>query len=244
MFKHGSTLPYREATELNKCINIMGVENAQYCRGEVLGEKPGPEHISKLLKDFGAKFKEGANLIRKNQEAMALVFEAEGKNVKFGGYAEEGPGKNAWAYTIGNKVYVPKARTDPVVAVSDFLFELNNAIRDPKFTEIAKEARKGSKGTMTPQAYARQMIEQEVEGMLRTGEVWFDLKAQSGKGAEWDKYDKDFFLSEYKAVKDRIKTKDDVVNDVLQRKYTSGKNKDKTTEEYYMDQYKNISGGK
>lgn len=32
----GSTLPYREATELNKCIQMMGSENAEYCRSEVL----------------------------------------------------------------------------------------------------------------------------------------------------------------------------------------------------------------
>jgi hypothetical protein len=36
----GSTLPYREATELVKCVQIMGEENAAYCRQTVLGEKP------------------------------------------------------------------------------------------------------------------------------------------------------------------------------------------------------------
>lgn len=39
----GSTLPYREATELAECIRIMGEENASYCRQEVLGETPQPE---------------------------------------------------------------------------------------------------------------------------------------------------------------------------------------------------------
>ncbi|HLB71706.1 MAG TPA: DUF4157 domain-containing protein [Candidatus Methanoperedens sp.] len=38
----GSTLPYREATELAECIRIMGEENRDYCRAEVLGEKPEP----------------------------------------------------------------------------------------------------------------------------------------------------------------------------------------------------------
>lgn len=32
----GSTLPYREATELNKCIQIMGSDSAEYCRSEIL----------------------------------------------------------------------------------------------------------------------------------------------------------------------------------------------------------------
>jgi hypothetical protein len=36
----GSTLPYREATELIKCIRIMGEKNAAYCRQIVLGEPP------------------------------------------------------------------------------------------------------------------------------------------------------------------------------------------------------------
>ena len=38
--RHGSTLPYREATELLHCIEIMGEQGADYCRQEVLGEKP------------------------------------------------------------------------------------------------------------------------------------------------------------------------------------------------------------
>lgn len=37
-----STLPYREATELVECIRIMGEENREYCRAEVLGEAPPP----------------------------------------------------------------------------------------------------------------------------------------------------------------------------------------------------------
>jgi hypothetical protein len=41
--RHGSTLPYQEATELLKCIEIMGEENNEYCRQEVLGEKPIPK---------------------------------------------------------------------------------------------------------------------------------------------------------------------------------------------------------
>ena len=36
----GSTLPFREATELLDCIRIMGEANRDYCRAVVLGEKP------------------------------------------------------------------------------------------------------------------------------------------------------------------------------------------------------------
>lgn len=38
-FSRGSTLPYREATELLSCIRIMGEDNAAYCRQQVLGEE-------------------------------------------------------------------------------------------------------------------------------------------------------------------------------------------------------------
>lgn len=38
--RHSSTLPYREATELAKCIQIMGEGSRDYCRQEVLGETP------------------------------------------------------------------------------------------------------------------------------------------------------------------------------------------------------------
>jgi len=34
----GSTLPYREASELAECVRIMGEQNAEYCRHQVLGE--------------------------------------------------------------------------------------------------------------------------------------------------------------------------------------------------------------
>jgi hypothetical protein len=40
--QRGGTLPYREATELNTCIRIMGEANAAYCRQQVLGEQPQP----------------------------------------------------------------------------------------------------------------------------------------------------------------------------------------------------------
>jgi len=45
-FGHGTTLPYREATELIKCIKIMGEESTDYCRHEVLGE-PIPQKCAK-----------------------------------------------------------------------------------------------------------------------------------------------------------------------------------------------------
>jgi hypothetical protein len=171
------------------------------------------------------------------------VVEAQAAGVEFGGYAEDGPSADAWAYTVGNKVYVPKARTDAALAVSDFLFELNNAIRAPRFAALDTEAAKGSTGTMTARQYARKTVELEVEGMLRLGEVWFEMK-KAVTDNSWDKYDADFFLSEYNEFKAGTKTKEDIVNDVLQRVYSSGVDAGKTAEQYYMEQYNTLSGGK
>ncbi|WDE10931.1 hypothetical protein [Thalassomonas haliotis] len=43
----GSTLPYREATELAACMRIMGEGSRDHCRQEVLGEAPPPpSHVS------------------------------------------------------------------------------------------------------------------------------------------------------------------------------------------------------
>jgi hypothetical protein len=197
-----------------------------------------------ILKDFAAKFPTAANLVRKSPSAMLLVNEADKASAKFGGYAEEGPAKNAWAYTVGDKVYVPKSQTDAVLAMKSFLFELNNAIRKPKFAELDKEAVKGTKGKLTAKQFSYNTVELEVEGMLRIGELWFEMKKTIGKGSEWNKYDHDFYLSEYQEFKKGKKTKDDIVKNVLYRKYTAGKNKGKTVEQYYMEQYELISGGK
>jgi hypothetical protein len=42
----GSTLPYREATELADCIRIMGEDSRDFCRETVLGEKPQPPIVT------------------------------------------------------------------------------------------------------------------------------------------------------------------------------------------------------
>jgi Domain of unknown function (DUF4157) len=199
----------------------------------------------KALQDFATKFPNAADLIRRSVPALRLINEAEATGAVFGGYAEDGPGPTLGRpYTSGHAVYVPRAQTDPVIAMSDFLFELNNAIRAPKFAALATEAAKGSTGTLTARSYAYKMAEQEVEGMLRLGETWFKLKTTGGAHPEWDKYDSDFFLAEYEAVKAGRKTKDDVVGDVLQRVYETGTLRGKTVEQYYMDDYNRLSGGK
>src|SRR5207248_5351859 len=128
-------------------------------------------------------------------------------------------------YTVSGTVYIPKARNDPVQAASDFLFELNNAIHKPELTGVVAKATKGS---ITAKEYAREVTAIEVDGMIRSGFVWADMKKGLGGGKDLDKYDRDFFLAEYKAFNAGKKTKDDIVKEVLGREYTSGVNAGKT----------------
>jgi hypothetical protein len=200
----------------------------------------------KLVDDFGAKFPAAAKLIKPNPAAMKLVKEAFDAGAKFGGYTEDGPDKGSGrAYTVGDTVYVPKTRAAiPVQAMSDFLFELNNAIRGPKYAALAATAAAGKKtDRVAAKKYAHDTIEGEVEGMLRLGDIWFETKAKylGKKAHEFDQYDRNFYLSEYKSFKDRKKTKNDIINDVLQRKYDTGTLKGKTTEQAYIEQYEGLA---
>lgn len=204
--------------------------------------KAPPYPYGPLLRSFANSFPDAAKLIYSNPTAMKLVKEAEAAGVKFGGFAEDGPSKDTWPYTVGDAVYVPKARTDKVTAASDFLFELNNALRRPKFTALESGARKGKKGALTAKDYARKNVELEVEGMLRAGEIWFDMKKQAPRGENWDAYDKDFFLAQYQVFRDGKLTKDQIVDSVLKSKYTTGVDKGKTVEQFYEDQYKSLGG--
>jgi len=212
--------------------------------GSFVAEIVSNVNTTVLLGTFATKFPDAAKLINSNPSAMKLVDEAAMAGARFGGYAEDGPGKRAWPYTIGNTVYVPKASTDKMIAMKGFLFELNNAVRKPKFEALDVEASKGSKGTLTAKDYAYKMVEQEVEGMLRLGEIWFETKKANSNPKEWDKYDNEFYLSEYQAFKAKKKTKDDIVKDVLKRVRPHEPHKGWTVEQYYMDAYTSLSGGK
>lgn len=203
---------------------------------------PDPKREPAVLTEFAKQFPDAAKHINKSDSALKLVKEAAAAGVGFGGYAEDGPAKTAWPYTIGTKVYIPKALTDPVEASSKFLFELNNALHRPALAAIQQEAVKGTKGKMSAKEYARKTVEVEVEGMLRTGEIWLQMKTALGGGRKLDKYDAEWYFSEYQAVKAGKKTKEDIINDVLAR--PSGFAKGKTTEQFFMDQYKDLSGGK
>jgi hypothetical protein len=211
----------------------------QRCGNNKTDQKKGT-----LLEDYAAKFPDAAELIRKSEPAMAVVTEAEAAGAKFGGYSLEGPGKDDWPYTMYGKVYVPQSQTDKIIAMRDFIFELTNAMHAPLYAELSKQAVKGAAGTLTAKEFARRIVEQEVEGMLRLGKVWFETKKGLGGGAELDKYDEEFFLSKYKDFTDGKKTKEDIVKEVLASAYVGGSAKGVTIEQNYINEYNRLSSGK
>lgn len=197
------------------------------------------EHWPQLLKDFGALFPEAAKLIASQPSSCQFVKECEAGGAKFGGYAEQGVKADAWPYTTQATVYIPKSHGDGLQAMSDFLFELNNAVREPSFKELRAEARKGDKGSLDAKSFARKTVELEVEGMLKLGEVWLQTKkeAKKEKDKTWSSHDSQFYLQQYLDFQAGKITKDDIVNSVLHSKYTEGEDKGKTPEEVYMKQY-------
>jgi len=66
----GTTLPYREATELVECVRIMGEENAAYCRREVLGEEAGSAAAPSTPAPRGA-----ADAAKKGSKKVCLTFD-------------------------------------------------------------------------------------------------------------------------------------------------------------------------
>ncbi|HKE48699.1 MAG TPA: DUF4157 domain-containing protein [Rhodanobacteraceae bacterium] len=202
------------------------------------GPLPDPHGTLLLLNGFAKKFLDAAKMIYRNPSAMKLVDAAEAAGIQFGGFSEDGPAPAVGrAYTSGSSVYVPRTRTDAVAAMSDFLFELNNALRAPKFAALAAEAAKGSRGSVSARTYARRVVEQEVEGMLRLGQIWFETKKAEGRSRRADPHDSDFFLSDYESVHSGAKTQAQLVDDVLARVYDTGTLRGKTVEQHYMEEY-------
>jgi hypothetical protein len=186
-----------------------------------------------LLTAFSRDYRASAEIIRGSTEAMRLIAEAEAAHVSYGGHAEDGPAHDAWPYTVGSSVYVPRAHTNRVEALSDFLFELNNAIRQPALSGLAQQA---SAGTVDARGYARGVVGQEVQGMLRLAKVWLDVKATMGGGRDLDRWDAPNYVREYRDVQAHRRTEADIVTSVLGTRYTQGTLRGKTVEQNYVDQ--------
>jgi len=63
------------------------------------------------------------------------------------------------------------------------------------------------------------------------------MRRDLGDGRELDQYDNEFYLAEYRAVKDGTKTQQQIVNDALNRTYQTGAAAGKTVKQFYMEQY-------
>jgi hypothetical protein len=198
-------------------------------------DAPAPAVPTDLLAGLEALFPEAARKVRSCPAALELVEDAKRKGAEFGGYSERGPVVRTHAYTLENRVYIPQSQTDPVRQMNDFLFEINNAARADRLAQIHKDALAGSIDAKT---YARRKIEVEVEGILSTGAVWAAFK---GSDATLDQYDVAFFLEQHEQFKSGTKTKEQIVDDVLQWRSIAGAAW--TNERYYMDQYEKLRSG-
>jgi hypothetical protein len=237
--------------DILKRLRARGAEEiAKLHQGALDNAKVGPNSqiallTPTLLSAFGLQFRDSAELVRANPEAMKLVTEGEKAGIKYGGFSEDGPGKTsvgANAYTVGDTIYVPKARLgDKVWALNGFLFEINNAVRKDRFAAVAKDA---SEGKIGAEEYARREIGLEVEGMLRMGDIWASMKPALGGGKALDKYDDWFYMSEHGAVASGKKTAADIATDVGQRKYTVGAAQGKTVKQYYIEGFNRAYGKK
>jgi len=189
-----------------------------------------------LMASFSGDFGEAARIIRKSRRAMQLVDEAAKAGVKYMGYAEESPGERmAHAHCTGKNVYIPKAATDNLVAAGDFLFELTNGINAPKVDKLARQA---GEGTISRSDYASSILEIEIDTMLRTGEIWSEMKAASENPTKLDAYDTHFHLWQYQAVQEGTMSKDGILKWLLKRAATPGE----THKQFYEEQYDQLQG--
>jgi hypothetical protein len=201
-----------------------------------------PETWPQVLRDFYWKFPAAARLIAAQPSSCKFVKECEAKGAKFGGYAEDGPGHTAWPYTAGTDVYIPKADGDGLKPMSSFLFELNNAVRHPAFEGLRQEALKGKRGTLDAKSFARKKVALEVEGMLKLGEIWIQMKKEAHKetDADWAAHDSEFYLQIYQDHRAGKLSKDDIIERVLKSVYSKGAHAGKTVEEFYSGQYNSM----
>ncbi|HWO26265.1 MAG TPA: DUF4157 domain-containing protein [Kofleriaceae bacterium] len=222
----------RSGLRLQRCAQQKMQSNIGVARplSEAVAEVPtkAKTPAKPPLEGFAAAFPDAAALIKQSPSALAFVKQAEDSGALFGGYTED-EGK-IWPFTRQHTVFIPRSQTDPVEAMSSFLFELNNAMRASQFADIS---RLGDRGKLDAKRYARMTVAVEVEGTLALAELWVKMKTEL-KG-DYSKRDKDFYLSEYNDYKAGRLSKDQIIDRMLQE--PSGEDPSKTTEMYYMDKY-------
>jgi hypothetical protein len=168
---------------------------------------------------------------------MRVLAEAETAGASYGGFAEDGPGRKAWPYTAGNTVYVPRAhRADAQTAMFDFVFELTNALSRSRHAEVE---RRGAAGEITAEQYAHDTTAVEVDGMLRTAEIWAAQRDSVTDPAQRARLDGENYYAEYQDFRAGRRTREDIIQDVLNRTYPGGT---QTVRQFYVDQYNSMRG--
>jgi hypothetical protein len=76
--------------------------------------------------------------------------------------------------------------------------------------------------------------------MLRTARVWLDSKRAQGGGDRLDRYDAEYYVPDYLQIESGRLTFQQLVDKMLRRPYPAGTNRDLTTEESYMRQYREL----
>jgi hypothetical protein len=200
-----------------------------------------PIGLPPLFTSFEQSFPKAAELLFDNPPAFELIFGAQRAGAEFGGYSDvvpQGETRSAdeRAYTIGNKVYLPKSQTDRVIYMADFLFELNNAIRKPQYEELETKARNG---TIQKPDFIRGVAELELQGALKLGAIWSEVKQVHGSQlGNADQYDNEFYLADYQSIESG-KDRNELIEEILQRTYGEGTFKGKTFEQRYSEVFDN-----
>jgi len=74
-----------------------------------------------------------------------------------------------------------------VITVANFLFELNNAIRTPQYKALETQVRNNE---MEEEDFIRGVAEPELQGALKLGAVWSEIKLAHGSQlGKTDQYD-------------------------------------------------------
>lgn len=201
-----------------------------------------PIGLPALFTAFEGNFPAAAELLYDNPPAYQLLVEAQKAGSEYGGFSEDIPqgGKtkaDTRAFTVGNKVYLPKSQTDIVINIADFLFELNNAIRKPEFEALETKARTGA---IQKPEFVRGVAELELQGALKLGAVWSEIKKAHGSQlGKADQYDNEFYLTEYQSIESG-RDRNELIEDILQRTYGEGTFQGMTFEERYSELFDNL----
>jgi hypothetical protein len=201
-----------------------------------------PIGLPPLFTAFEQSFPKAAELLFDNPPAFELIFETQRAGAEFGGYSDvvpQGETRSAdkRAYTIGNKVYLPKSQKDRVIYLSDFLFELNNAIRKPQYEELETQARNG---TIQKPDFIRGVAELELQGAFKLGAIWSEVKqTQGSKLKNADQYDNEFYLADYQSIESGM-DRNDLIDDIIKRTYGNGAFNGKTFEQRYGDLFDSL----